>query len=132
MSFRLFAMLALAAASPASAEGLTIRTGETWIFSIAGGQPANPRRVAVSARPARNQIMVTVRAMLGTAMWVTNNSPVDYSYRAELLLANGPAGPAKACVVPANGRITLENWPKPAVAVRLRDFKPAPAGSLCP
>ena len=132
MSFRLFPLLLLAAASPVSAEGLTIRTGETWVFSIARGQPAKARRVTPGAKPARNQIKVSVGAMMGTAMWVTNNSPVDYSYRAQLLLANGRADPAKACVVPANGRAAFESWPKPAVAVRLSDFKPAPAGSLCP
>ena len=133
MSVKLVALLLLAAAaSPVSAKGLTIRTGETWIFSIVRGQPANARRVAAGANPARNQIKVTVRSMLGTAMWVTNNSPVDYSYRATLLLAKGKAGPAKACVVPANGRIAFENWPQAAVAVRVSDFKPAPAGSLCP
>jgi len=132
MSVRLLALLVLAAASPVSAEGLTIRTGETWVFSIVRGQPANARRVAAEPKPARNQIRISVRSMLGTAMWVTNNSPVDYSYRATLLLPKGKTGPAKACVVPANGKIAFENWPQPAVAVRVSDFKPAPAGSLCP
>ena len=132
MSVKLLALLALAAATPASAKGLTIRTGETWVFSIVRGQPANARRVAAQAKPTRNQIKISVGSMLGTAMWVTNNSPVDYAYRATLLLPNGKAGPAKACVVPANGRIAFENWPQAAVAVRVSDFKAAPAGSLCP
>ena len=132
MSVRLLALLLLAAATPVSANGLTIRTGETWIFSIARGQPTQARHVAAGTNPARNEIKVSVRPLMGTTMWVTNNSPVDYSYRAFLVLPNGKAGLAKACVVPANGRITIENWPKPAVAVRLSDFEPAPAGSLCP
>lgn len=122
----------LLAAAPLPAKPLTVRVGETWLFTVAGGQPANARKVAQSAKPASGEIKVAVQALMGTTMTVTNNSRVDYAYRAMLVLPGGKAGPARSCAVPANARPALESWPARAVAVRLSDFKPAPAGSLCP
>lgn len=122
----------LLAAAPISAKPLTVRMGETWVFTVAHGQPANARKVAAAASPASGEIKVALRPLMGTTMTVTNNSRFDYSYRAVLVLPGGTAGPAKSCAVPANARPALESWLTRAVAVRLSDFKPAPAGSLCP
>ena len=127
-----FLAMLLIAASPVSAKGLTVRMGETWVFAIDRGQPARARKVAVTALPAPNQIKVSVQPMMGTTMTVTNNSKFDYAYRALLVMPGGKAGAAKACAVPAGGRMAMEHWPKPVAAVHLSDFKPAPAGSLCP
>jgi len=127
-----FLAMLLIAASPVSAKGLTVRMGETWVFAIDRGQPARARKVAVTALPAPNQIKVSVQPMMGTTMTVTNNSKYDYAYRARLVMPGGKGGPSKACAVPAGGRMAMEHWPKPVAAVRLSDFKPAPAGSLCP
>ena len=126
------ALSILLAASPASAKGLTVRVGETWLFSIERGQPARARKVAATASPAPSQIKVSVQAMMGTTMTVTNNSSYDYAYRALLVMPGGKTGASKACAVPAHGRMAIEHWPKPVAAVRVSDFKRAPAGSLCP
>ena len=124
--------LFLLAAAPVSAKGLTVRMGETWVFAVAHGQPVGARKVTVAAAPAPNEFKVSVQPMLGTTMTVTNNSRFDYAYRALLVMPGGKAGAAKACAVPANGRVAIEHWSKPVAAVRLSDFEPAPAGSLCP
>ena len=71
----LFAALLLSAA-PAQAAGLTVRTGETWLFTVKNGEPAQARKVSPSAKIPKGQIKVSVRAMLGTTMTVTNNSPI--------------------------------------------------------
>ena len=126
------AVLLLLAAAPASAKGLTIRTGETWVFAVERGQPARARKVAATASPAPNQIKVSVQPMMGTTMTVTNNSKYDYAYRALLVLPGGKTGASKSCAVPAHGRMAIEHWAKPVAAVRVSDFKRAPAGSLCP
>ena len=120
------------AASPVSAKGLMVRMGETWVFAIDRGQPARARKVAVTTSPAPNQIKVSVQPLMGTTMTVTNNSQYDYAYRALLVMPGGKTGASKSCAVPAGGRMAIEHWPKPVAAVRLSDFKPAPAGSLCP
>ena len=122
----------LLAAAPLSAKSITVRTGETWVFSIAHGQPANARKVDPATAPLPGEMKVTVQPLMGTTMTMTNNSKFDYAYRAALILPNGKAGPAKSCAVPANGRLAIEHWPQRVAAVRLSDFKPAPAGSLCP
>ncbi len=127
-----FLTLLLLAASPVSAKSLTVRMGETWVFAIDRGQPARGRKVAVTVSPAPNEIKVSVQPMMGTTMTVTNNSKFDYAYRARLVMPGGKGGASKVCVVPAGGRVAIEHWPKPVSAVRLSDFKPAPAGSLCP
>ena len=131
MRFAALALLALAA-SPLAAKPLTVRMGETWLFTVANGQPANLRKVAPATKPLSGEIKVAVQSLMGTTMTMTNNSRFDYAYRAVLILPGGRAGPAKSCAVPANARPALESWPARAIAVRLSDFKPAPAGSLCP
>ncbi len=129
---RILPMLALLAAAPLAAKPLTVRTGETWLFTIAKGQPAKARKAAANASPAPGEMKVTLQPLMGTTMTVTNNSKFDYAYRATLILPDGKTGPAKSCAVPANGRLAIEHWSQRLAAVRLSDFKPAPAGSLCP
>ena len=132
MRLTTFACFAVLAAAPLSAKSVIVRTGETWVFAIAHGQPANARKAAPSITPGAGEIKVTVQPLMGTTMTMTNNSKFDYAYRAMLILPNGKAGPAKSCAVPANGRMAIEHWPNTVAAVRLSAFKPAPAGSLCP
>lgn len=126
------AVFALLAAAPLSAQGLTVRMGETWVFAIDKGKPVRARKVAANALPAANQFKVSLRPMMGSTMSVTNNSRFDYAYRATLVMPGGKIGAAKACAVPAHGRMAIEHWPRPVDAVRLSHFRPAPAGSLCP
>ena len=123
---------ALLVASPLAAKPLTVHMGETWIFSVAKGQPTKARKAEAKAAPAVGEMKVTVSALMGTTMTIANNSKHDYAYRATLLLPEGKAGPAKSCAVPANGRLAIEHWTQKVAAIRLSDFKPAPAGSLCP
>jgi hypothetical protein len=121
--------LLLLATAPAQA-GLTVRTGETWFFTIKDGEPANARRVSPSAKIPKGQIKVAVRPLLGTSMVVTNNSPIAYSFRAELLSA-GKATIARSCALPANARPTFEQWQEKAEAVRISAFKPAAVDGRC-
>jgi hypothetical protein len=127
---RLAAALLLLATAPAQAAGLTVRTGETWFFTIKDGEPANARRVSPSAKIPKGQIKVSVRPLLGTTMVVTNNSPIAYSFRAELLL-EGKAILARSCTLPPNARPTFEQWQEKAEAVRIGSFKPASADGRC-
>jgi hypothetical protein len=127
-----FLALTLLAAAPVSAKPLTVRMGETWVFAVARGQPVRARKVTVAASPAPNEFKVSVQPMMGTTMTISNNSKYDYAYRALLVTSDGKTGASKLCAVPAHGRIAIEHWPKPVAAVRLSDFRPAPAGSLCP
>ena len=131
MRFAALALLLLAAA-PVAAKSLTVRTGETWIFTVANGQPATARKVDAKSSPRSGEMKVSLRSLMGTTMTVSNNSQFDYAYRATLILPGGKAGPAKSCAVPANGRLAMEHWQQRVAAVRLSDFRQAPAGSLCP
>jgi hypothetical protein len=120
-------------ATPLSAKspGLTVKTGESWVFAIQGGQPAKARKVAPSAKPAKGQVMVTVRPMMGTTMTITSNNTHAYTYQAELI-GGAKAVPIRSCQLPANNRLSFENWPQKATAVRLSDFKVATKGGACP
>ena len=119
--------------SPAAAQGtpLTVKPGETWIFSIFRGQPSKPHKAAPSAKPAPGQVVVTVRTMMGTSLSISSNNPTPFTYSAELLGA-GRSVPARSCTLPADGKISFEHWPEQATAVRLSNFKPAPKGGNCP
>ena len=128
-------MKALAAAlfvlaAPAQAARLTVRTGETWLFTVKNGEPAQARKVTPSAKISKGQIKVSVRAMLGTAMTVTNNSPIAYTFRAELL-KDGKATAARPCTLPANARPIFEQWEQKADAVRIGNFTLAGAEGRC-
>ena len=125
----LFAALLLSAA-PAQAAGLTVRTGETWLFTVKNGEPAQARKVSPSAKIPKGQIKVSVRAMLGTTMTVTNNSPIAYTFRAELL-KDGKATAARPCTLPASARPIFEQWEQKADAVRISNFRLAGAEGRC-
>ena len=81
----LLAALFLLAAAPAQAARLTVKLGETWLFTVKNGEPAQARKVPASAKIPKGEIKVSARSLLGTAMTITNNSPVAYSFKAELL-----------------------------------------------
>ena len=115
----------------AQAGPLTVRAGESWVFSVRGGEPANARRVAASAKPAKGQIMVSLRRLMGTSLFVTNNSGAAWVFRAELL-KGGKAVAAKSCTLPAKPAPVLEQWPQQADAVRIGRFQPAPKDGSCP
>ena len=127
---KLIAALLLIAAAPAQAAGLTVRMGETWLFTIKNGEPAQARKVTPSAKIGKRQIKVSVRPILGTAMTVTNNSPIAYTFRAELI-SGGKASVARSCTLPANARPVFEQWEQKAEAVRISDFKAAGADGRC-
>jgi hypothetical protein len=125
------ALAALSGAAPLAAKPLVVATGESWIFTIERGQPAGARRVAPTAKPRSGEVQVSVRSMMGTTMSISSNNKRAYTFRAELL-GIGTAVQARSCTLPADGRPALESWPQAATAVRLSDFKPAPAAGSCP
>ena len=123
LAFALMLAPAIAQAAP-----LTVRTGETWLFSIGGGQPVKARKVEPTATPPRGQVKVSVRAAFGTMMTITNNSPQGYTFDAQLIGPDGKAINARSCTLPPNNQPALENWPQKAAAVRIGNFKPAKGG----
>ena len=133
MLIRLLGLAFLLVATPLSAKtaSLTVHTGESWVFSIQGGQPVRARKVDPSVRLLPGQVLVTVRSMMGTTMTISSNNPVGYTYKAELIGAGKPVKD-RACTLPAERRVSFEHWPQVADAVRLSNFQPAPDGGNCP
>ena len=121
----------LAAASPATAKELVVQTGESWVFSISGGHPVRARRVKPDVSLQEGQVLVTVRAMMGTTMTIISNNRQAYTYKAELIGAE-KAVATRSCTLPANARMSFENWPQTAKAVRLSKFKVATKDGACP
>jgi hypothetical protein len=115
----------------ARSPGLTVKTGESWVFAIQGGQPIMARKVAANAKAGTGQVIVTVRSMMGTTMTISSNGPVAYTYQAELI-GKGKAVPIRSCTLPANGRLAFEHWPQQADGVRLSNFKVATKDGACP
>ena len=130
--FRFLPLLTLLAATPVAARPLTVVMGETWIFTVADGHPARAHKAGAKTAPREGEMKVSLSPLMGTTMTIANNSKYDYAYRATLILPNGKTGPAKSCAVPAHGKLAIEHWPQRVAAVRLDNFKRAPAGSLCP
>ena len=121
----------LALAAPAFAAPLTIKVGETWVFAIRNGQPANAHKSASSIAPARGQVRATVSALGGTTMTLTNATGIAYTFRAELIGADGKIATARSCTLPASGRQAFESWQQRAAAVRIGTFKRARDQGKC-
>jgi hypothetical protein len=68
---------------------------------------------------------------MGTALTASSNNPDAYTFKAELIGANGKAVPARTCTLPPRQRPVLESWPQKATAVRVSDFKPAVDAGAC-
>ena len=133
MSIRLLGLAFLLVAGPVTAQspGLTVKTGESWMFAISRGQPVRARMVEPSVKPAPGQVLVTLRSMMGTSLSITSNNPQAYTYSAELIGAEKSV-PVRSCTLPANGRLSFEHWPQKAAAVRIGNFKIATKDGTCP
>ena len=128
MIISLTALALLASATSSVAAPLTVRTGETWLFSIDQGEPAHARKAAATATPSKGEVKVTVRALFGTMMTITNNSPQGYTFQAQLIGADGKTVTARTCTLPPRNQPALETWPQKAAAVRIGAFRPAQGG----
>ncbi|MDP9421558.1 MAG: hypothetical protein M3Q19_01775 [Pseudomonadota bacterium] len=129
--FAALALLLAISPVPAEAAGLTVRTGESWMFAISRGQPVRARRVEPTVKPPPGQVLVTLRAMIGTSLAITSNNRQSYTYKAELIGTKKPV-PVRSCTLPANGRMSFEHWPQRADAVRISDFRVARQDGSCP
>ena len=126
---RTFAALALIASTNAVvAEPLTVRAGETWLFSIDHGHPARARKGEPTTAPLKGELKVSVRALFGTMMTITNNSAQGYTFEAQLIGGDGKPVTARTCTLPPGNQPALESWPQKAAAVRIGRFKPATGG----
>ena len=133
MLSRLFAIALLLAAAPVAAKspGLTVKTGESWMFAISRGQPVRARKVKPTVKPPPGQVLVTLRAMMGTSLSISSNNRQAFTYKAELVGADKTV-PVRSCTLPANGRVSFEHWPEKADAVRISDFRVARTDGSCP
>lgn len=125
----LLAILAFPAA--ADAEPLTVRVGESWAFSLKGGDPVRAHKVKPSDKPARGEIKVTVTSLGGTSMTLTNNSATSYTFRAQLIGAAAKRT-GRTCTLPPDMQPALEYWPQKAAAVRIGDFRSSKEPGNCP
>src|SRR4029453_7253648 len=130
---RLFGLLILLAAAPSVAKepGLTVKTGESWVFSLYRGEPVRACKARPQTTPSPGQVAVTVTSLMGTSMTISSNSSVAYTYQAELVGSNRVVA-ARSCTLPANSRLSFEHWPQKAVAVRLSHFRIADKDGACP
>lgn len=110
------------------AMALTVRAGETWLFSIQHGEPAHARKVDAGAIPAKGEVKVNVKPVFGTMMTISNNSAQGYAFEAQLIGADGKATAARTCTLPPRNQPALETWQQKATAVRIGKFRPAKGG----
>lgn len=126
----LFATVMLAIASVAQAAPLTVRAGESWVFKVRNGQPADAHKVDATVKPAKGELMVTVRSLFGTVLITTNNNSVAYSFNAELIPAANLTA-VRTCALPVGGKPDLEQWGQKAQAVRISNFRAAGNEGRC-
>lgn len=131
MRLALLIVAGVVLSAAASAEPLTIRPGESWAFSLKGGDPVGAHKIKAADKPRRGEIKVTVTSLGGTSMTLTNNSATSYTFRAELVgTAARRAG--RTCTLPPNMQPALEYWPQRASAVRIGEFHASKEPGNCP
>jgi hypothetical protein len=126
----LFGAMMLAIASIAQTAPLTVRAGESWVFKVKDGQPADAHKIDAKGKPAKGEVMVTVRSLFGTVLITTNNSSIAYSFNAELLPATNLTA-VRTCVLKSGGKPGLEQWEQRAQAVRISNFRAAGNEGKC-
>jgi hypothetical protein len=125
----LVAVSLLVAPVAAQAKPLTIKVGESWAFQIKAGDPVKSRKVAATAKPAKGEILVTVKSFLGTMLTAVNATGRGWSFKAELV-NGGKVSPARTCTLPSTTAPIMEQWQgKKAEAVRISKFVPADGGT---
>ena len=126
----LLATVMLAIACVAQAAPLTIRTGESWVFKVRDGQPVDAHKIGPTAKPAKGEVMVTVRSLFGTVLITSNNSSIAYSFNAELFPGTSLTA-VRTCALPTGGKPGLEQWEQKAQAVRISNFRAAGNEGRC-
>ena len=126
----ILAALALSLASAAHGGPLTMRPGETWVFKVKDGQPADAHLVAASAKPAKGEVVATVRSLFGTILIISNNSGVPYSFNAELMPGRNLTA-VRTCTLPSGGKPDIEQWEQKAEQVRISNFRAAGNEGRC-
>ena len=125
------AMLGSIPASAGDAAGLTIKSGDTWLFKVENGQPLGAHKVSADTAPAKGEIKVNLSASMGTMMTVTNNTDHFYNYRAFMLGKPDAKGQrTSVCTLLSGGRSGFENWPEAIPYVRISDFVEAADGEM--
>ena len=130
MAMKFSGAVILAIASAAQAAPLTVKTGESWVFKVYDGQPVDAHKVAPTAKPAKGEVMATARSLFGTALIMTNNSSVAYSFNAQLLPAANLTA-VRTCALPASGKPVLERWEQKAQAIQISNFRAAGNEGRC-
>jgi hypothetical protein len=106
--------------------GLLIKSGETWIFHLENGQPANPRTATEADKPGKDELKVSLSPDPGAMLTITNNTSQFLNYRAFITPKPGKKGTSTSvCTVMSNGRKAFEVWQNAVPAIRLADFTPA-------
>jgi len=129
-------LLALGLAAPVFAQdaplpGLTVKLGESWIFKIQDGQPADARLATADEQPAPGEIRVSLSDPKGRQMSLINNSPTPYNYRAFITSKPGKVGKrTSVCTLMSKGRAAIEVWPDRFPAIRIADFVPVEEGRM--
>ena len=114
----------------ASYQGLTVDAGETWIFRVVDGQPAQARKVASGTAPGPGELSISLEIENGPVMVVTNNDGTWYNYRAFVITKPNTKGHrVTVCTLMGGGLSTYEDWRDPVPAIRIADFTVADANT---
>jgi hypothetical protein len=113
--------------------GLLIKSGETWIFHLEKGQPANPRPATKADQLGKDELKASLSLEAGAMLIITNNTSQFLNYHAFITPKPGKKGaPTSVCTIMSNGRMAFESWPNSIPALRLADFTPAQEdGVIC-
>ena len=124
----MFGFLVLGLASPVYAQEAAADAANSglvqWSIVTAGFALA----IAAATRARSASSAWSGLGMSGTMMTISNNSAQGYTFKAELIGANGQAVSARTCTLPPGNQPALESWPEKATAVRIGEFKSAKGG----
>lgn len=129
MRYRAFAIAAgLIAATPVQAEapmGLVIHPGESIIFRLVDGQPADVRRAEDNVEAKDGEISARMSGGGMVMLAVRNSGGEALNYRAFIVRGDQDKGRRTSVCTLFPGVLSMETWQEPIGGIRVADFTPA-------
>ena len=108
--------------------GSFVAQGETWLFKIKGGQPADLRQGGEDEKPGSDEIRVSLD---GGNMLVLNGSSIAYNYQAFIAEKPSDKGNRTSVCTLMPSALMHEIWPGNLPGIRLTNFSEASDSMGC-
>ena len=110
--------------------GLYLKHGESFIFKVIDGQPAEVRSANADERPQSGEVSASLSAD-GSMLQVVSAADTSLNYQAFIARGATDKGQRTSVCTLLPGVMAMESWPGGLPGIRIVNFKPAGDGMTC-